>query len=87
MDQIESNTHSFVVKIWLEGVDEISGKAVWRGRITHVPSGQNRHFDNLRGITSFVAPYLEEMGVELDRPWRIPDWLSRWLSNWFQQAA
>jgi hypothetical protein len=87
MDQIESNTHSFIVKIWREGVDEKSGAVVWRGRITHVPSGQDRHFDNLSGITNFIAPYLVDMGVELNTSWPVPNWLSRWLNNWFKQVA
>ena len=87
MDQIESNTHSFIVKIWLEGVDEKAGEAIWRGRVTHVPSGQDRHFDNLTGITDFIAPYLADMGVELNTPRHVRSWLSRWLNNWFKQVA
>lgn len=64
MDQIESNTHSFIVKIWLEEVDEKSDRAAWRGHITHVPSGERRHFENLAAMNNFIRLYLREMGVK-----------------------
>lgn len=79
MDQIESNTHSFVVKIWLEEKDERSGQAVWRGRITHVPSGQEHYFDSLGCISNFIIPYLQEMGVTPDGWRRFQHRLHHWF--------
>lgn len=58
-ENYEKNTHMFVVKIWLE---EIIGKyrlPHWRGYITHIPSGERRYFDHLRGITSAIRQYLD----------------------------
>jgi hypothetical protein len=77
MDQIESNTHSFVVKVWLEEVHKRSGKTVWRGHITHVPSGERRYFEDLAAIDNFIVPYLQQMGVDLGIWRRMRYWLKR----------
>jgi len=74
MDLSESYTHSFVVKIWLEDEAQVR----WRGHITHVPGGERRYVDDLSEIQDFIAPYLEEMGVEPGTFTR----LKRRLSNW-----
>ena len=72
-----SNTHSFIIKIWLEETVEEAGRAMWRGHITHVPSGKRRYLKELDGISAFIAPYLEGMGVKLGNGWRVGDWLRR----------
>ncbi len=76
MDQSESSSVSFIIKIWLEEVAEESDHATWRGHITHVPSGERRYLQDLNGITIFIAPYLEVMGVKLNMCWRLKRWLS-----------
>ncbi len=75
MDVYESAIQSFIVKIWLEGMAEETGHVVWRGHITHVPSGRRRYLTQLDGILLFIAPYLESLGVELDTCWppALPD--------------
>ena len=65
MDLLESNTHSFIVKIWLEETTEEAGQASWRGHITHVPNGDRRHLKDVSEITAFIEPYLRGMGVKL----------------------
>ena len=65
MDLPEATTQSFIVKIWLEETAEETGRARWRGYITHVPSGERRHLKDLGDITAFIVPYLEQMGVKL----------------------
>jgi hypothetical protein len=65
----EGNTHPFTVRIWLEETAEEARQAVWRGQITHVPSGKRRTFSRLPDMTSFIVPYLERMGVKPGR-WR-----------------
>jgi hypothetical protein len=59
----EANTHSFIVKIWLNETVEEARRATWRGQITHVPSGKRRAFSDLSDMTAFIVPYLESMGV------------------------
>lgn len=77
MEQYESNTHPFIVKIWIEEPPDESGGAKWRGHITHVPSGEQRYLKDLDGITTFIAPYLESMGVKLPTRGRIRRWFKR----------
>ncbi len=63
MDSFESNTHSFIVKIWLEE----NGRIHWRGHITHIPGGERRYLDDLEEIARFIRPHLQAMGVSLER--------------------
>jgi hypothetical protein len=62
----EDHTHSFILKIWLQEAAREAGRALWRGHITHVPSGKRRYVRSLDDISSFVAPYLQAMGVTLE---------------------
>jgi hypothetical protein len=71
MDLIEFNTHSFIVKIWLEEPSENHHKGKWRGHITHVPSGERRYLKSLGGIPAFIVPYLIAMGVRLEPYWNL----------------
>ncbi len=74
----EFNTHSFIVKVWLEEPADSQQGATWRGHITHVPSGTRRYVQNLQDIDLFIAPYLERMGVKLTPSQRVQRWFSRW---------
>ena len=65
VDSFESNTHSFVIKIWLEETDERSDTSAWRGHVTHVPSRNRRYVDDLQGITDFITRYLEQLGADV----------------------
>lgn len=64
MELLESHTHSFVIKIWLEETAAEAGRAVWRGHITHVPSNARRYFDEFDQIERFIVPYLQ--GTDAD---------------------
>ena len=76
MDTYESNTHSFIVKVWLEDNDEKNERPTWRGHVTHVPSNQRRYVDDLNGISKFISSYLERMGVGVGERWRgLRGWL------------
>jgi hypothetical protein len=79
MDEIESDTQSFILKVWVEDHAEKTGRRAWRSHITHVSSNKRRYLNNLSGIEDFVLPYLEEMGVKLGMRWRIRRWLNRLL--------
>jgi hypothetical protein len=76
----ECYTHSFIVKIWLEETFEETGKARWRGRITHVLSGERRYLEDLSDIGIFILPYLDSMKIRSGFRWRVWKWLFR-LSN------
>lgn len=65
MSSLETNTHSFVIRIWREGAEGRPG--TWRGHITHVLSGKRSYLKDLGDILTFIVPYLKEMGVEVTR--------------------
>jgi len=77
MDLIEFNTHSFVVKIWLEEPAENHHTGKWRGHITHVPNGERRYLKDLWEIVTFIVPYLHSMGVRREAFW----WFREWWKN------
>lgn len=62
MDPYES--HSFIVKIWLEESLEEADEAAWRGHITHVPSQERRYLNTLDDIIDVIGPYLDRLGVK-----------------------
>ena len=64
MDLVDPAPQSFIIKVWLEETVEETGRAKWRGRITHVPSEGRRTIESLDAIADFMVPYLENMGVE-----------------------
>ncbi len=74
----EYGPHSFIVKVWLEETAEEAGRAVWRGHVTHVPSGERRYVRRVDDIAAFILPYLESMGVQFCVRGRASRWLRRW---------
>ena len=77
MKWVETSTHSFIVKIWLEETVEQSSEAKWRGRVTHVNSGERRYVESLDAVASFIATYLEAMGVRFGLIAQLKHWLLR----------
>jgi hypothetical protein len=63
LDLANSDSHSFIARIWIEETVEEAGRVVWRGTITHIPGGERRYIQDLHDIEQFIAPYLEQMGV------------------------
>jgi hypothetical protein len=74
---LESDSQSFIVKIWVEERAQRGSRGVWRGYITHVSSGRRRYLENLDEIGDIIAPYLELMGIKLGVRWRMRNWLKR----------
>jgi hypothetical protein len=69
MSRPDNDSHSFIVKVWLEETAQEAGRARWRGYITHVQSGERRYVQALREIIAFITPYLERMGVRVQLWW------------------
>jgi hypothetical protein len=59
IDSEQPESRSFIVKFWLEETAQESGQAVWRGHVTHVPSGERRYIRKPSEIPAFIDPYLE----------------------------
>jgi hypothetical protein len=83
MGNVEAETHSFIVKIWFEETSVSTGRALWRGHVTHVPGGERRYLQDLEEIASFILPYLEAMGVRISACERISQRLHRW-KRWLE---
>jgi hypothetical protein len=77
MDLYEANTHSFIIKIWLEESAEEAGRARWRGHITHVPGGERRYVEDLHQVLLFMMSYLGRMGIKFGLYWRVRQWLNQ----------
>ena len=63
METVEARAHSFILKIWTEESADDDRSAIWRGRITHVPSGDCRYVQDLAAVFRFLVPYLDDLGV------------------------
>lgn len=77
MSLYESNTQSFIVKIWTEDEGDALRRIVWRGQITHVASGERRYLTELSQVTAFISKFLREMGVEPGKFGRLRRLLTR----------
>lgn len=64
MDSFELNSHSFIVKVWVEENVDGGIEHIWRGTVTHVPSGRRGSLKNVDDIARFIMPYLQEMGIQ-----------------------
>ena len=64
MDDYESTTLSFVIRVWIEETANESSQVKWRGHITHVPSHERRYVANMADISAFIETYLAQIGVQ-----------------------
>jgi hypothetical protein len=58
-DPPQSDTHSFVLRVWIEDRCDTSGAVRWRGSITHVTSGRTRYFEDLTDMCAFITSHME----------------------------
>ncbi len=65
MNVPDAINQSFIIRIWIEEPATESRPAVWRGHVTHVPSGDRKYIQDLSQIASIIAPYLIELGVDI----------------------
>ncbi len=65
-----TESHLFTVRLW-PGPDPEAGSG-WRGRVTHVLSGETRYFREWPALADFLNTVLVD--AEADRPYReVPD--------------
>ena len=76
-EYIEKDAHSFVINIWFEQADAGEQTVLWRGRITHVASGQKAYLTHLNGIPEFIRTYLPNPGF-----WFV--WRTRLQTYWWR---
>jgi hypothetical protein len=63
----ENVSVSFIVRIWLEEAAHDHAEALWRGSVTHAPSGDKRYFNSLAHLVQHLALYLDTMDVASER--------------------
>ncbi len=59
LDLLEFNTHSFIIRLWLEQTAEGPSPILWRGHITHVTSGRRIYVQDMQSISDFIASYTQ----------------------------
>jgi hypothetical protein len=64
----KDTSHAFIVRVWMEPRDIKDSEPTWRGVIEHVGSGARVYFDQLEQIVGHLLPYVEAMGVKVDKP-------------------
>lgn len=78
MDREDSNTHSFIIRIWLEELNDEHGQQAWRGHITHVPSGTRRYMKEFDDILAFILSYADSNDSNLSALLlRVNQWLKQ----------
>ena len=68
MDSPEMRSHSFVIRI------ETDSKEKWHGHISHVSDGKRHYFQQLYEVPLFIAPYLKDLGINLNPSWFFWRW-------------
>jgi hypothetical protein len=59
METAEGKIESFVIRMWLEAGFAAAAQPHWRGHITHVPDGRQRHFEDLDDMKAFIQSFLQ----------------------------
>jgi hypothetical protein len=62
---LNSDAHSFVVRIWNDAADADKSSATWRGSIDHVASGKRIYFRDLQKMMRFIQ---DSAGVQSASP-------------------
>jgi hypothetical protein len=63
MAESAATSQSFIVKIWIEETAAEAGRVLWRGHVTHVPSGNRCYFQDLDTMLSFMKAHLVGLGI------------------------
>jgi hypothetical protein len=58
---------AFIVHFWIETRDMNVAEPIWLGVIEHVGSGARVYFDKLDEISKQIIPFIEAMGVKIDK--------------------
>lgn len=62
MEPSQPTDQSFIIRIWLEETAVEANETTWRGKITHVSSGDYRYFEDLSVVADFIDVYVQRMG-------------------------
>lgn len=62
---MSGDMHSFIVRVWKEGVDRVGNAIIWRCSIDNVVSGQRRYLDDLTEIGPSIREQVEGQPPQL----------------------
>lgn len=63
VNQDRETSHTFIVRLWLEPREIKDAKAIWRGVVEHVASGQRQFLNDLDEIKAFIGNHLKETSI------------------------
>ncbi len=77
----EVDTQVFIIRIWLEHRQVKGRKAVLRGMIEHVPSGEQHYLKRLTEIPKLIASVFKKEGLNYYQQSRLAPWFDKmkWL--------
>ena len=75
--RVRPSTHSFIVRIWHEAVDNEGNILTWRGSVEHVGSDRRLYFSGLDEFTKFIRE-------ESELPDSRSTWWGRILRPWIR---
>lgn len=58
----------FIVRCWNEALGENAGDAIWRIRVSHLASGNERHFGDVGEVAQYIDTVLAEAHARQTRP-------------------
>jgi hypothetical protein len=64
----KESTHAFIVRIWIEPREINGAEPIWRGVIEQVEGDARLHFDRLDKLCSYLAGFLESVGMKTSDP-------------------
>jgi hypothetical protein len=59
----EPETHTFLVRVWIEATIEETRRIIWRGQITHLPDERRQYVHEFEEIRDFIGRYLMQEGI------------------------
>lgn len=74
---MKTNNTSFIVRIWIESVQDENQDTTWRGTIEHVGTAKQLYFYDMSGMVGFVKEHAGLAPADSTAWWRS-------LLQWFQ---
>lgn len=75
---METEFHSFIIRLWNDAPEQKTATPVWRGSIEHVGTGKRLYFSDGETILDFIS---DQIGCDEFRPnskWKS---LLPWMKN------
>jgi len=81
------NTHSFILRIWLERREIKNAFPHWRGTIEHVATGERRAFNRIDEIPKLIKTFLKSPDRDTVHRESIGQWLNQLIFFWKKRSS